>query len=215
MNLARRTLLALTAAATLGGLTAFAPAAWAKPEIGKPAPQFNTVDTKGNKVDLSALRGKTVVLEWTNHDCPYVRKHYSGGNMQKLQADAAKDGVVWLSVISSAPGEQGHVSPAEADALTASRKAAPANVLIDEKGKLGRMYDARTTPHMYVIDPEGNLAFMGGIDDKPTADRADIAGAANYVRLALDALKSGQQPATSAARPYGCSIKYAPQDARS
>lgn len=215
MNLTKRTFLALTAAATLGGLTAFAPAAWAKPEIGKPAPQFNTVDTKGNKVDLSALRGKTVVLEWTNHDCPYVLKHYRAGNMQKLQADAAKDGVVWLSVISSAPGEQGHVSPAEADALTASRNAAPSNVMIDEKGKVGRLYDARTTPHMYVIDPNGNLAFMGGIDNKPTADQSDIQGATNYVRLALDAVKSGQPVATPVIRPYGCSIKYAPQDARS
>jgi hypothetical protein len=134
--------------------------------------------------------------------------------MQKLQTEAAKDGVVWLSVISSRPGSQGHVTPAEADALTDSRNAAPAGVILDEPGTIGRAYGARTTPHMAVIDPQGRLAFIGGIDDKPTAREADIDGATNYVRLALDAVKSGQPVATPVARPYGCSIKYAP-DARS
>jgi peroxiredoxin len=214
MILARRTLFAIGAALALGGLTAAAPAAFAKPEVGKPAPDFVGIDSKGNEVSLAGLRGKTVVLEWTNHDCPYVRKHYGAGNMQKLQAEAAKDRVVWISVISSAEGEQGHVSPAQADELSASRKASPAHVVLDPKGTIGRAYDARTTPHMYVIDAKGTLVFMGGIDDRPTADKADIEGATNYVRLALDAVKKGEPVATPIARPYGCSIKYAP-DARS
>jgi peroxiredoxin len=210
--LARRHVIALGAALVLGGL---APIAHASPETGKPAPDFTAVDSKGNSVKLSGLRGKTVVLEWTNHDCPYVQKHYGAGNMQKLQGEAASDGVVWLTLISSAKGEQGHVSPAEADALTAERNANPAHVLFDEKGKIGRAYGARTTPHMYVINPEGTLVYMGGIDDKATANKADIASATNYVTQALDAVKAGKPVATPVARPYGCSIKYAPEDARS
>lgn len=214
MKLARRTVLAFSAAVALGGLTALSTGAWAKPEIGKPAPDFTGVDSKGNSVALSSLRGKTVVLEWTNADCPYVRKHYGAGNMQKLQNDAAKDGVVWLTLISSAPGDQGHVSPAEADELTASRNAAPANVIIDETSKIARAYEARVTPHMYVVNAEGNLVFMGGIDDKPTSNQADIPGATNYVTLALESVKAGKPVANPVTRAYGCSIKYAP-DARS
>jgi hypothetical protein len=214
MLLSRRTALAIGGALAFAGFAATAPAALANPEPGKPAPAFTGVDSKGNTVSLADLRGKTVVLEWTNHVCPYVRKHYGAGNMQQLQTEAAKDGVVWLSVISSRPGSSGHVTPAEADALTDSRNAAPAGVILDEPGTIGRAYEARTTPHMAVIDPQGRLAFIGGIDDKPTAREADIDGATNYVRLALDAVKSGQPVATPVARPYGCSIKYAP-DARS
>jgi hypothetical protein len=213
--LPRRTLLAAGAAFALCGSIALAPIAYAKPEVGKPAPDFTGIDSKGRSVKLSDLRGKTIVLEWSNHDCPYVRKHYGAGNMQRLQADAAKDGIVWLTVISSASGAEGHVSGAEADALTARRNAAPAHVVLDEKGKIGRAYEARTTPHMYVIDPEGKLVFMGGIDDRPSADPADIATAKNYVRLALDAVKAGRPVATPVTRPYGCSIKYAPEDTRS
>ncbi len=215
MAMVKRKMLALGAAMAFGALSAVTTAAIAKPEIGKEAPAFTGIDTKGNQVSLADLRGKTVVLEWTNHDCPYVRKHYSAGNMQELQNQAAEDGVVWLSVISSAPGEQGHVSPAKADELTTSRNAAPAHVILDEKGTIGRTYEARTTPHMYVIDAEGKLAFMGGIDDKPTADKADIEGATNYVSAALNAVKNGEPVAKSVARPYGCSIKYAPEETRS
>ena len=207
MIMARRTLLAVSAGMAFA-LAAYAQAAPGAPEIGKPAPAFTAVNSKGEKVDLSALRGKTVVLEWTNHDCPYVRKHYKSGNMQKTQAEAAKDGVVWLSVISSAPGSQGHVSPADADALTAKRSAAPTHVLIDEKGAIGRQYGARVTPHMYVIDPKGTLVYMGGIDDKPTSNVADIQTATNYVTQALAAVKKGETVATPVSRPYGCSIKY-------
>jgi len=215
MLIARRTVMALGAAFALGGLLATAPTASANPEIGKPAPAFTAVDTKGNEVSLADLRGKTVVLEWTNHQCPYVMKHYDAGNMQQLQTDAASDGVVWISLISSRPGAQGHVSPDKANSLTESRNASPSHVVLDESGVIGRQYDARTTPHMYVINPEGDLVFKGGIDDRPTTREADIDGATNYVRLALDAVKSGNPVETSVARPYGCSIKYAPEEARS
>jgi hypothetical protein len=131
--------------------------------------------------------------------------------MQKLQADATADGAVWISIISSEPGSQGHVSPARADELTDSRGAKPTHVILDEAGVIGRKYEARTTPHMFVIDPEGKLVFMGGIDDKPTTDKSSLAGATNYVTLALDAVGKGEPVATSVARPYGCSIKYAPE----
>jgi peroxiredoxin len=198
-------------------LTAAMPAglAAAKPAIGQPAPAFTGVDSKGRTVSLADLRGKTVVLEWTNDQCPYVQKHYGSGNMQRLQAEAAKEGVVWLSVISSAPGAEGHVTPAKADALTMSRKASPAHVLIDEKGTIGRLYEARTTPHMFVIDPQGTLVYMGGIDNRATTDWQDIGRATNYVRAALDAVKAGKPVPTPIARPYGCSIKYAPENSRS
>jgi peroxiredoxin len=211
MHLSRRTVLSLCAAAAFGAAAMSGPAAQASPAIGEIAPAFTAKDTKGNDVSLDSLRGKTVVLEWTNHQCPYVVKHYGAGNMQKLQADAAADGVVWISIISSEPGSQGHVSPAQADQLTDSRAAKPAHMIIDEAGVIGRKYEARTTPHMFVIDPEGKLAFMGGIDDKPTADKSSLAGATNYVTLALDAVGKGEQVATAVARPYGCSIKYAPE----
>lgn len=182
--------------------------ALAAPEVGKPAPAFTATDTAGKTVRLADLRGKTVVLEWTNHDCPYVRKHYDAGNMQAQQREAAQQGVVWLSVISSAPGKQGHVSPAEADRLTATRNAAPAAVLLDPEGEIGRAYGARTTPHMYVIDPAGVLRYMGGIDSIATADRADIARARQYVPAALAELRAGKPVTDAVTRPYGCSVKY-------
>lgn len=178
-------------------------------EPGKPAPAFTATDTAGKPVALSSLKGKTVVLEWTNDGCPYVGKHYNSGTMQKLQADAAERGVVWLTVISSAPGTQGHVDGRQADKLTADRKAKPASVLLDPKGDLGRLYGASTTPHMYVIDGAGMLRYMGGIDDKPSASPASLEGAKPYVREALAALAAGRQVDTASTRPYGCSVKYA------
>ncbi len=184
----------------------------AAPEIGKQAPDFAATDTQGKPVKLSALRGKTVVLEWTNHECPYVRKHYGSGNMQALQRDATKEGVVWITLISSAKGEEGNVAPGQAEELTKSRNAAPSEIVLDESGKIGRLYQARTTPHMFVINPEGKLVYMGGIDDKPTTRTSDLAVAKNYVREALAAVKAGKPVATPIARPYGCSIKYAPQE---
>ncbi len=191
------------ACALLGAATAHA-----QPTVGKAAPDFTATDTAGATHSLSDFRGKTVVLEWTNHDCPYVRKHYETGNMQALQKDAKEDGVVWLSIISSAPGKQGHVSAAQADELTATREAAPTAVLFDPSGEVGKAYAARTTPHMYVIDAEGTLVYMGGIDDRPTADKGDVEGARNYVREALGAIDRGDAVAAPTSRPYGCSVKY-------
>jgi peroxiredoxin len=193
----------LALAAVLG-----APAVSAKPEVGQPAPAFSVTDTTGKTWDLPAVAGKTVVLEWTNHDCPYVRKHYDSGNMQALQKEATGQGVLWLSVISSAPGKQGNVSPAEADGLTKTRAAAPTAVLLDPAGTMGQAYGAQTTPHLYVIDGSGTLVYMGGIDDRPTTSPADIPGAKNHVRAALADLAAGKPVATAVTRPYGCSVKY-------
>jgi len=185
-----------------------APSADATPEVGQPAPGFRVVDTSGKTWSLDDAAGKILILEWTNHDCPYVRKHYGSGNMQALQKEAAAAGHVWLSVVSSAPGKQGYVSPAEADALTNERGAAPAAVLLDTDGAMGRAYGAQTTPHIYVIDGSGTLVYMGGIDDRPTSDPADLQGAANYVRLALADLAAERPVAKPVTRPYGCSVKY-------
>ncbi len=207
----RRTLsltsgLAAALALTLGAM--FAPDAGAQTP-GEAAPAFTGVSAAGESVSLSDFAGRTVVLEWTNHDCPYVRKHYDGQNMQALQAGAAGDDIVWLQVISSAPGEQGHVSPERALQLNEERGATPAHVLIDEDGVIGRAYDARTTPHMYVVDPEGVLQYAGAIDDQPSANPATLEGAVNYLSLALEALDEGRTPDPAETRAYGCSVKYA------
>jgi peroxiredoxin len=178
------------------------------PEPGKAAPDFTASDSHGETHRLTDYRGRVVVLEWTNHDCPYVRKHYDGGNMQALQREAAADGVVWLSVISSAPGKQGHVGPAEANRLTESRDAAPAAVLLDPAGEVGRLYGARTTPHLYVIDRDGVLAYMGGIDSIPSSSPADIPRAVPYARNAVAQVLAGEPVSEPVTRPYGCSVKY-------
>jgi peroxiredoxin len=188
--------------------TIFSAGLAAAPAAGKPAPDFAVADTAGKTWKLADLQGKSVILEWTNHDCPYVQKHYSSGNMQDLQKEAAEAGYVWLSVISSAPGKQGHVSPAQADELTRSRAAAPAAVLLDESGDMGRAYGARTTPHMYVIDPAGTLVYMGGIDDIRSSDPADVPKAKNYVRAAMADLAAGKDVGQAVTPPYGCSVKY-------
>lgn len=185
-----------------------ATAALAVPTIGAPAPGFTAVDSNGKKHSLSDFKGKTVVLEWTNDGCPYVRKHYGAGNMQKLQTELTAEGAVWLSIISSAPGKQGYVSGAEANKLTADRKAHPTAVLLDPKGDIGREYEAQTTPHMFVIDKEGALRYMGAIDDQPTTDPATIPTARNYVREAFNAVSKGTKVAETATDPYGCSVKY-------
>jgi peroxiredoxin len=199
----------IAAAAVVAALVAWPGAPLqAAPQVGAPAPAWTGVDSNGKTHSLADFRGKTVVLEWTNHDCPYVMKHYGSGNMQALQRDATAKGVVWLAVISSAPGEQGFVSGAEANRIAADRKAAPTATILDPDGSIGRAYGARTTPHMYVIDGNGTLVYMGGIDDRPTADKADVAGARNFVRAALDDLAAGRAVATSTSRPYGCSVKY-------
>ena len=200
--------LVLAAAATAAVLGPRAAAARDGVQPGAPAPDFTAKDSSGKDVSLASLKGKTVVLEWTNQDCPYVRKHYGTGNMQTLQKDAAAQGVVWLTVASSAPGAQGHVNGLEAEKLTADRKASPSAFLLDPDGRLGHLYNASVTPHMYVIDKSGVLAYMGGIDDKPTSNPSDVKGARNYVREALSAVGAGVPFKTAAARPYGCSIKY-------
>jgi peroxiredoxin len=176
--------------------------------VGEPAPGFEGVDTRGKVHRLTDYRGKTVVLEWTNHDCPFVRKHYSAGNMQNQQRAAAAQGVVWLSVISSAPGKQGHVSPEEADELTRKRTAEPHAVILDIEGKIGRTYNAKTTPHMFIIDAAGKLIYMGGIDSITTANPDDIPRATQYVRVALQEMAAGKPVNTPVTKPYGCSVKY-------
>lgn len=175
--------------------------------VDQPAPAFTGTTADGKSLSLESLKGKTVVLEWTNHDCPFVRKHYEG-NMQGLQKDAAAKGVVWLQVISSAPGKQGHVDGATAVKLNSTRGATPANVILDPEGKIGKLYEAKTTPHMYIIDAKGVLVYKGGIDSLATADKADIAKAEPYVANALSALAAGQKIAANNTKPYGCSVKY-------
>jgi peroxiredoxin len=188
---------------------ALALAQTAKPEPGKPAPAFEAVDSNGKPVRLADFKGKTVVLEWTNHDCPYVRKHYGPGNMQALQTEAAGKGVVWLSIISSAKGAQGFVNGLEANKLTDDRKAKPAAVLLDPSGSLGRAYGATATPHMFVINAAGTLVYAGAIDDKPSSNPADIPKARNYVRDAIAAAADGKAMSPAMTRAYGCSVKYA------
>lgn len=176
--------------------------------VDAPAPDFTLTNSHGETVSLSDYQGKHVVLEWTNHLCPYVVKHYGSDNMQSLQRKYAEQGVVWLSIISSAEGKQGYVSASEANELTASRNAAPAHILFDESGEVGKMYSAKTTPHMYIIDPQGQLRYAGGIDSIKSANPADIPKADNYVDLGLSALLSGSEIERKLAPPYGCSIKY-------
>lgn len=176
--------------------------------VGQPAPAFTLTGTDGKPHALADYAGKYVVLEWINHDCPFVKKHYGSGNMQKLQKKYTEQGVVWLSINSSAPGKQGNYPPEQANALTAEKKAAPTALLLDPEGTVGKAYGAKTTPHMYVIDPEGKLVYAGGIDDKPSTDAADIAGARNHVDQALSQALAGQPITVASSTPYGCSVKY-------
>lgn len=209
-ELSRRAFLAASGLAVVARGSLMIPsAAWAAPKVGVAAPAFTASATSGKAVSLADQRGKTVVLEWTNHDCPYVRKHYETGNMQALQKEATGQGVVWLTIISSAPGTQGFVSAGQADELTATRQAAPTAVLLDPTGTVGKMYGATNTPHMYVIDKGGTLMYAGAIDDRPTARRSDVPGAQNYVREALQAVAAGQPVKTPVTRAYGCTVKYA------
>lgn len=172
------------------------------------APAFTLVDSDGVQRSLADFRGKTVVIEWTNEGCPYVQKHYSAGAMQALQREATADGVVWLTVISSAPGTQGFVEGAAARAFKTKHDGAWTHLLLDPTGQVGKLYDAKTTPDMRIIDPEGRVVFVGGIDDRPTNKVEDLEGANNFVRAALTDLEAGRPVATPFAQPYGCSIKY-------
>jgi peroxiredoxin len=179
-----------------------------EPRIGQPAPAFSAVDSHGKLRHLEDFRGKTVVLEWSNAECPYTRKHYASGNMQSIQALAQQHSVVWLTLISSAPGKQGYVDGAGADELTRTRHAVPTAVLLDPSGTVGRLYHAKTTPHMFVIDANGRLQYMGGIDSIATVDADDIAKAEPYLKEALLAVVEDKPVAHPVTRPYGCSIKY-------
>ena len=195
----------LVAATALAAVTLPVSAA---PVVGKAAPNFVGTDVNGKAVRLSDFRGKTVVLEWNNPECPFVKKHYGSGNMQKTQAAAAKDGVVWLSINSGAPGKQGHMSGVEAKAFLAKSGARPTAYLLDATGAVGKAFDAKTTPHMFVVNKAGMLVYEGGIDDKPTPRPADISGARNHVLAALSEVKAGKPVSVATSRPYGCSVKY-------
>lgn len=194
---------ALIAAAMVLAAPAFAAAT-----VGQPAPAFTATDSNGRQVSLADYKGKTVVLEWTNADCPFVQKHYQSGNIPKLQADARKDGVVWLTVNSGAAGKQGAVTGAEATRIMRAANASPSAYLLDGSGAIGQAYGAKTTPHMFVINPAGTLVYAGGIDSIPSADPADLGKAQNYVRLALADVKAGREVGTPSSKPYGCSVKY-------
>jgi len=185
-----------------------APSMWAA-RVGNPAPDFNATDSTGKVQKLSEYRGKYVVLEWHNRECPYTHKHYVSGNMQKLQRDWTSKGVIWFTVISSAPGQQGYMTAAEENAYVEKMQASPTAVLLDPAGALGHLYAAKTTPQMLIINPQGILIYDGAIDSKPTTEVEDIASAENYVNLALKEAMAGEQVKIPVTRPYGCSVKYA------
>ena len=191
----------LTAAALVASTANAAPP-------GDMAPAFKEVDTAGKQVQLSDFAGKTVILEWTNDGCPFVQKHYNSKNMQNTQAAAAKDGVVWLSVISSKPGSQGFADAARANKLTADRGAKPAAVLLDPDGSMGRAYGAKTTPHMYIITPDGKIAYNGAIDSIKSNKVEDVPKATNYVLAGLTNIMAGKAPDPALTVPYGCDVKY-------
>ena len=194
--------------ATAALATAIALPAVASPDIGKEAPNFTARTADGKTVDLKSLRGKIVVLEWTNHQCPYVRMHYGANNMQATQKDATGQGVVWLQIISSPPGKQGFLEGPEALKVNAERNSAPTNVVLDPDGKVGSLYGAQTTPHMYVIDAKGTLVYKGGIDSIPSYRADSLPKAVNYVRETLTALAANKPVPNPSTRAYGCTIHY-------
>ena len=177
-------------------------------KVGTEAPAFTLKDTSGKEHSLADYKGKFVVLEWFNEGCPFVKKHYTSGNMQKLQQEYTGKDVVWLSINSSAPGNQGHVTPETAPKTIAEWKMNATKILLDHDGKVGRMYGAKTTPHMFVIDKAGKLVYQGAIDSKPTPNTADVADAENYVKVALDSTMAGKPVENASTKPYGCSVKY-------
>jgi hypothetical protein len=181
--------------------------AWAV-RIGDKAPDFTATDTNGQSHKLSEYTGKFVVLEWHNRGCPYTQKHYTSGNMERLQREWTAKGVIWLTVISSAPGKQGFVTAADENSYVKEMKAAPTAVLLDPTGAVGHLYDAKTTPQMIIINPQGVMIYDGAIDDKPTTDTADISGAKNYVQQALEEAMAGKAVSVASTRPYGCAVKY-------
>jgi hypothetical protein len=183
-------------------------AAFADVQPGDPAPNFSLTDIHGQKYSLADYKGKYVVLEWNNPGCPFVRKHYDSGNMPRLQQEERAKGVVWLTINSAAANRQGDLAPDQIEQFLSSHKADPTAYLRDSNGAVGHLYGAKTTPDMYVINPEGVLIYDGAIDNRPTPDPEDIPGATNYVRAALDASMAGKPVAVATSRPYGCSVKY-------
>lgn len=177
-------------------------------EVGKPAPGFTVTDSNGKSHTLADYRGKWVVLEWLNHGCPYVRKHYDGKNLPATQKAWTDKGVVWLSIISSAPGKQGHSTPEQANADAKKYGSAATAILLDTDSQVARAYGARTTPEMVVINPEGVVVYSGAMDDKPTTDLADLKGARNHVTAALEEAMAGKPVSVPVTKPYGCSVKY-------
>ena len=187
---------------------ALAATVYAKPEVGKPAPDFALPDLSGKKHDLVDFKGKYVVLEWVNFGCPFVKKHYGTENMQKLQKEFVNKDVVWLSICSSAPGKQGNETPDAAKSSFQKFGSAASAYLVDGDGKVGKLYSARTTPQMFIVNPEGVLIYAGAIDDKPTPNPATVANSKNYVKAALNEATSGKDVSTPSTKPYGCSVKY-------
>lgn len=214
LRLAVRCALSCSVSAALAALAPNAlsqlvtPEAFASVKTGAVAPYFTLKGNDGKTYSLADFKGKTVMLEWYNKDCPYVEKHYGTGNMQKLQADATAKGVVWLTIISSAPGKQGHLTAEAATKVRADTKTASLVTLHDEDGKVGKLYNAKTTPHMYIISAAGNLTYQGAIDDKPTTDKADVTSAKPWAVNALEATLAGKKVEPSSTKPYGCSVKY-------
>jgi peroxiredoxin len=201
----RRVIVATVAALALG---VGASLASASAVVGQPAPAFTATDSLGQTRHLADFSGKVVVLEWWNPECPFVGKHYGGGNMQKLQKEWTARGVVWLTVSSSASGKQGYVDATQANAIMEQRGGSPTAILLDHDGAVGRAYGAKTTPHMFVIDAKGTLVYEGGIDDRPSTDQRDLASATNYVQAALEEVLAGKRVQTPTSDPYGCSVKY-------
>jgi hypothetical protein len=197
----RRTLIAVSVAL-------LSAAAQAAPAVGQPAPDFTLKDASGKTVKLSDYKGKHVVLEWTNPGCPYVQKHYNSGNMPATQKEAADKGVVWLAINSTEKGSGDYLEPGKLVAWMKERKSAPTATLMDEEGTAGKAYGARTTPHMYIVNPQGQLVYAGGIDSIPSSDPADIKKAVNYVRQGIGEAVAGKPISAATTRPYGCSIKY-------
>lgn len=189
-------------------MAAFTAKAHAEITVGQAAPNFKATDIEGNEIDLTALKGTKVVLEWTNAECPFVKKHYATQNMQATQKKATEMGAVWITVNSSAPGKQGAVDAAGAKAVVAEQGAHPSNVILDPSGEIGKLYGAKTTPHMFIIDAEGKVAYAGAIDDNSSVNPDSVKDAKNYVLAALDDLSHGKPVATAQTQPYGCSVKY-------
>lgn len=208
LNMKTKTKTAIKTIATTAALSLFSVGVFAMPSINKAAPEFTAIDSNGKKVSLKDFTGKKVILEWTNNECPFVVKHYGSDNMQSLQKKYPDEEVVWLSVISSAEGKQGYVDGKGANKLTKDRKAAPDHVLLDPEGKIGKMYGAKTTPHMYIVDEKGDLKYMGAIDSIRSTDPADIPKSTNYVTQAMIELASGKAVSEPVTQAYGCSVKY-------